>query len=51
MMEKFEEFEKFNEIKIFVFHWKEILSNSTYESGLNRKKLDAFSYRSKKKES
>ena len=44
-----ENFEKLNEIKVFVFRWRGIPSHSIYESGLNRKRLDAFSYRLKKR--
>jgi hypothetical protein len=42
-----EKFEKFNEIKIFVFRWKGIPSYSIYKNGPYRKKLDAFYYRLK----
>jgi hypothetical protein len=46
-----EKFEEFNEIKIFVFRWKRIPSNSIYKNGPYRKKLDAFCYRLKLKKS
>ena len=44
-----ENFEKFNEIKVFVFRWKGIPSHSIYKSGLNRKKTSHFFLSFKKK--